>query len=151
MKRFLPLLLSLLALPLQAELRGAARAGIFVGSGNDVVGTIELDARRGNWSLAPAFDLIRGGHGLYAVHVDVRRHFSTGDNTFWIGVGPTFVKSNESSETTFNVDAGVAFRKDSVWQPFVAARYYSFELPVFRDVIEGHGAVISAGISRRFD
>jgi len=35
-------------------------------------------------------------------------------------------------------------------EPFVAARYYSFQLPVFRDVVEGSGAVISIGVSRRF-
>ena len=62
MKTFL--ILSLLALPLNAEIRGAVRGGVFVGADHDAVGTIELDARLGNWSVAPAYDSIRGGYGL---------------------------------------------------------------------------------------
>jgi hypothetical protein len=144
------LVLSLLALPLHAEVYGSARGGLFVRGDHQVVGTVELDVRRGNWSLAPAFDLIRGGHGLYAVHVDVRRLFQAKHNTFWIGAGPTFVKSNApSSETTWNIDAGVAWRNQSSWQPFVAARYYAFRMPAFRDVVEGNGPVVAVGISRR--
>src|SRR3954447_5896047 len=53
------LILSLLALPLNAEIRGAARGGVFVGANHDAVGTIELDMRQGNWSFAPALDAIR--------------------------------------------------------------------------------------------
>ena len=148
MKRLLVVLL--LAVPLQAEVRGAARGGVFLGSGNDAVGTIEVEVRRGNWSLAPAVDWIRGGSALHAVHVDVRRHFRSEHNTIWIGAGPTLVRSNAaSSEMTWNLDAGVAWRTDRAWQPFVAARYYAFRMPVFRDVLEAHGAVVSIGISRR--
>ena len=149
MKTFL--VLSLLALPLNAEVRGAARAGFFEGADHDAVGTIELDARRGGWSFAPAFEPIRGGYGLHAVHVDIRRLFQSEHNTFWIGAGPTFVNSNvPSSDTTWNADAGLEWRTGSAWEPFVAARYYSFRMPIFRDVIEGKGAVISVGVSRRF-
>jgi len=148
MKTFL--IVSLLALPLNAEVRGAARAGIFEGAANDAVGTIEFDARHGSWSLAPAFDLIRSGNGLYAVHVNVRRLFRSEHNTIWIGAGPTFVNSNvPSSDTSWNVDAGLEWRTNSAWQPFVAARHYSFRMPIFRDVIEGNGIVISIGVSRR--
>ena len=148
MKAFL--ILSLFALPLNAEVRGAARGGVFEGAGHDAVGTIELDARHGSWSFAPAFDLIRGGYGLHAIHVDIRRLFRSEHNTFWIGAGPTFVNSNApSSATTWNVDAGLEWRMNSAWEPFVAARYYSFRMPIFRDVIEGNGAVISIGVSRR--
>jgi hypothetical protein len=145
------LILSMLALPLNAEIRGAARGGVFVGANHDAVGTIELDARGGNWSFAPAFDSIRGGYGLHAIHVDVRRLFPFAHNTLWIGAGPTFVNSNyPSSKTTWNADAGFAWRTNGAWEPFVAARYYSFRMPVFRDVLKGNGAVISIGISRRF-
>ena len=148
MKTFL--LLSLLALPVSAEIRGAVRGGVFKGAADDAVGTIELDAGNGSWSFAPAFDLIRGGYGLHAVHADIRRLFRSNRNTFWIGGGPTFVNSNApSSDRTWNVDAGVAWRINSAWQPFVAARYYRFHMPIFRDVIEGNGAVLSIGISRR--
>ncbi len=149
MKTFL--ILSLLALPLNAEVRGAARAGFFEGAGHDAVGTIELDARRGSWSFAPAFEPIRGGYGLHAVHVDIRRLVHFEDKTFWIGAGPTFVNSSvPSSDTTWNVDAGLEWRTSSAWEPFIAARYYSFRMPIFRDVIEGSGAVISIGVSWRF-
>jgi hypothetical protein len=149
MKTFL--VLSLLALPLNAEVRGAARGGVFVGTGHDAVGTVELDVRHGHWSFAPAVDLIRGGYGLHAVHVDIRRFFQSEHNTFWIGAGPTFVSSSiPSSKTTWNADAGLAWRTNSAWEPFVAARYYSFRMPIFRDVIKGNGAVISIGVSRRF-
>lgn len=145
------LILSLLALPLNAEVRGAARGGVFQGADNHPVGTIEIDARSGNWSLSPAIDLIHSGYGLYAIHVDVRRLFQSDHNTFWIGAGPTFVNSNApSSTTTWNADAGLEWRTGSAWEPFVAARYYSFRMPIFRDVIKGSGAVISIGISRRF-
>src|SRR5437016_101546 len=149
MKAFL--ILSLLALPLSSEVRGAARGGIFEGAENDPVGTIELDARLGGWSVAPAYDFIRGGYGVHAIHVDLRRHFRSETYAYWIGTGPTFVRSNEyASETTWNIDGGVARRTKSSWEPFIAARYYRFHLPVFRDVLEGNGAVISIGISRRF-
>jgi hypothetical protein len=148
MKTFL--ILSLLALPLNAEIRGAARGGVFVGADHEAVGTIELDVRRGNWSVAPAYDSIRGGYGLHAIHIDVRRFFKFEHDTVWIGAGPTFVSSNSGSRTTWNADAGFAWRTNGVWEPFIAARYYSFRIPVFRDVVEGNGAVISIGISRRF-
>src|SRR3954447_2130936 len=148
MKTFL--LLSLLALPLNAEIRGAARGGVFLGGKHDPVGTIELDVRHGNWSIAPAYDFIRGGYGVYAIDADVRRLFRFEHNTVWIGAGPTFVGSNSGSKTTWNADAGFAWKTNSAWEPFVAARYYSFRIPVFRDVLEEHGAVISIGISRRF-
>ena len=145
------LILSLFALPLNAEIRGAARGGVFVGADHDAVGTIELDARRGNWAAAPAYDFIRGGYGLHAIHVDVRRLFRFEHDTVWIGAGPTFVRSNvPASKTTWNADAGFAWRTNGAWEPFVAARYYKFRMPIFRDVIEGNGAVISIGISRRF-
>jgi hypothetical protein len=150
MKTFLILILSLLALPLNAEVRGAVRGGVFAGANHDAVGTIELDVRHGNWSIAPAFDSIRGGYGLHAVHIDVRRLFQFAHNTLWIGAGPTFVSTNDSSKTTWNADAGLAWRTNGAWEPFVAARYYSFRMPVFRDVVEGSGAVISIGVSRRF-
>jgi len=148
MKTFL--LLSLLALPLNAEIRGAARGGVFAGGDHDAVGTIELDVRHGNWSIAPAYDFIRGGYGVYAVDLDVRRLFRFANSTVWIGAGPTYIGSNSGSKTTWNADAGVAWKMNSAWEPFVAARYYSFRIPVFRDVLEERGAVISVGISRRF-
>jgi len=148
MKTFL--ILSLLALPLHAEVRGAVRGGVFAGAHNEAVGTIELDARLGNWSVAPAYDSIRGGYGLHAIHVDVRRLFHFQHSTVWLGAGPTFVQTNDPSSTTWNADAGVAWRTNGAWEPFIAARYYSFRMPVFRDVVEGSGAVISIGISRRF-
>jgi hypothetical protein len=149
MKTFL--ILSLLALPLSGQIRGAARGGVFAGANHDAVGTLELEGRRGNWAVAPAYDSIRGGYGLHAIHVDVRRLFPFEHDTVWIGVGPTFVRSNApSSKTTWNADAGLAWRTSGAWEPFIAARYYSFRMPVFRDVIEGDGAVISIGISRRF-
>jgi hypothetical protein len=154
MKTSLILLLSLLALPLHAaapvEVRAAARAGLFSGGGTDPVGTIELDVRRGNWSIAPAYEVIRGGYGLNAVHVDLRRLLQVERTTYWIGAGPTFVHSNAAaSDTTFNIDAGAAWRVGA-WEPFVAARYYTVELPVFRDTVRENGAVLSVGVSRRF-
>jgi hypothetical protein len=148
MKTFL--ILSLLALPLRAEIRGAVRGGVFAGARYEAVGTIELDVRHGNWSVAPAYDSIRGGYGLHAIHVDVRRLFHFEHNTVWIGAGPSFVQTIESSNSKWNADAGVAWRTNSAWEPFVAGRYYSFRIPVFRDVVKGSGAVISVGISRRF-
>jgi len=150
MKTFL--ILSLLALPLHAEIRGAVRGGIFQGTDhNDLVGTAEVDARFGKWSFAPAVELIRSGNGLYAEHIDIRRLFQSDHHTFWIGAGPTFVRSNvPSSATTWNADAGIEWRNKSAWEPFVAARYYSFRMPIFRDVIKAKGAVISVGVSRRF-
>src|SRR5438270_3624000 len=97
------LILSLLALPLNAEIRGAVRGGVFVGAQHDAVGTLEFDARAGNWGFAPAYDSIRGGYGLHAIHVDVRRFFPLHRATAWIGVGPTFVSTNApSSKTTWN-------------------------------------------------
>lgn len=154
MKR-LPLLLVLLSLLAPsavraAELRGAVRAGAFTSGGNDLAGAVELDARLGAWSLAPAYEVIRGGYDLHAVHVDVRRLFAAGSRTFWLGAGPTFVSTSESSTTTWNADAGLAWRTGKAWEPFVAARYFSFKTPVFRDRVEEHGAVLSAGISVRF-
>ena len=151
MKTFL--ILSLLAVPLQAEVRGAARVGIFVGSNQDLTGTVEIEARYHGWSFAPAYESIQGGYGLHAIHADVRRLFTTAHNTFWIGAGPTFVSTNsgsDGSETTWNADAGFAWRLNRNWEPFVAARYYRFRIPVFRDEVKGSGAVISIGISRRF-
>jgi hypothetical protein len=143
------LLLSLIAIPLHAEVRAAARASDFAGSDNHPAGSIELDARYGNWSFAPAFEIIRGGYGLHAVHADVRRLFQNENHTIWIGAGPTFVSSNSSSETTWNADTGFQWRTRNRFEPFVAARFFSYRLPVFRDVIKGSGAVISIGVSMR--
>ena len=143
------LILSIFTLPLHAEIRAAVRAGGFAGPQRYAVGTFELDARAGNWSLSPAFELIRGGHDLHAIHANVRRLFPTGNGALWLGAGPTFIRSNvPASETTWNADAGWERRTKSGWSPFVAARYYRFRLPIFRDEITGGGAVISIGISR---
>jgi hypothetical protein len=149
--KVLLVLLSLLAPPLRAEIRAAVRGGVFAGGANEAVGTAELEVRAGNWSVAPPYEVIRGGYGEHAIHVDVRRLFLSGRKTFWIGAGPTVVKTNApSSKTTWNADAGMAWRLgDGAWEPFVAARYYSFRTPVFRDVVKANGAVLSVGISRR--
>lgn len=147
MKTPLLLLLSLLALPLQAEVRAAAR----VGAGDDIVGSLELDVRRGNWSFSPAYEVIRGGYDQHAVHLDVRRIFPLAHQTLWLGAGPTFVHSNATaSDKTWNVDAGFAWRRGKTWEPFVAARFYRYELPVFRDEVRSNGVVISIGVSRLF-
>ncbi|MEA2237340.1 MAG: hypothetical protein QOC81_2064 [Thermoanaerobaculia bacterium] len=134
-------------MPLHAEVRAAARAGIFAGSDNHPAGSIELDARYGNWSFAPAYESIQGGYGLHAVHADVRRLFQNEQKTFWIGAGPTFVSSSSSSMTTWNIDTGFEWRAKSRFEPFVAARFYRFRMPVFRDTLKGSGAVISVGVS----
>jgi hypothetical protein len=151
MKRFLLLIsLSLATIPLYAEVRADARAGVFAGSDNHPAGSIELDTRYGDWSFAPAYELIQGGYGLHAVHVDVRRLVQNERSTFWLGAGPTFVKSNNpSSMTTWNVDTGFEWRAKNRFEPFIAARFFSYRLPVFRDVIKGSGAVISVGVSVR--
>ena len=142
------LLVLFLALPLHAEIRGGVRIGSYQGN---VAGTVEIDARHGNWSLSPALDVIRGGYDLHAWHVDVRRIFNLGRTTSWIGAGPSFVRSNQHvADDTWNVDAGLALRTKSAWEPFVAARYYTYDLPVFRDEIKGTSGEISVGISRRF-
>jgi hypothetical protein len=143
------LALSLITIPWRAEVRAAARAGVFAGSDNHPAGSLEIDARYGNWSFAPAYEGIQGGYGLHAVHIDVRRLFQNEQHTFWIGAGPSFVSTNESSNTTWNVDTGFELRSKSRFEPFVAARFYSFRLPVFRDVVKGSGAVISVGVSMR--
>jgi hypothetical protein len=114
-------------------------------------GTVELEARRGGWSLAPAIDVVRGDNDLHAFHVDVRKLFYTEHIAMWIGAGPTFVRSNlPASENTWNFDAGFAWRMTSAWEPYIAARYYTYDMPVFHDEIRGRGATISIGISRRF-
>src|SRR6476619_4313151 len=129
-------LVVLLALPMNAEIRGGLRGGAYQGL---AVGTVELEARHGDWSLAPALDVIRGGYDLHAIHIDARRLFRTARSTAWIGVGPTFVSSNTSSHQTWNVDAGIALRTKRAWEPYIAARYYTYRLPVFRDEIVGRG------------
>lgn len=142
------LLVLFLALPLHAEIRGGVRIGSYQGN---VAGTIELDARRGNWSISPAVDVIRGDYDLHVWHVDVRRYFPIGRTTSWIGAGPSFVRSNlPASDNTWNADAGLALRTKSGWEPFIAARYYTYDIPVVHDEIKGTGGVISIGISRRF-
>jgi hypothetical protein len=143
------ILLLALAVPMNAEIRGAVRGGLFTGGNNDLTGTAELDLRHGNWALAPAAEGIRGGYGVHAFHVDVRRLFQTDRSTLWIGAGPTWVSTNSSSETTFNIDLGYQRRSKGRWEPFVAARYYHFDLPVFRDSVKDTGAVISVGVSAR--
>jgi len=90
------------------------------------------------------------GYGVYAIDADVRRLFQFEHNMMWIAAGPTFVGSNSGSKTTWNADAGFGWKTNSAWEPFVAARYFSFRIPVFRDVLQERGAVISIGISRRF-
>ena len=132
---------------MNAEIRGGLRGGAYQGL---AVGTVELEARSGHWSIAPALDVIRGGYDLHAIHIDARRLFRTAQSTSWIGAGPTYVRSNSSSYHTWNADAGIAWRTKGAWEPYVAARYYTYHLPVFRDEIVGRGAAISVGISARF-
>jgi hypothetical protein len=149
MKRFL-LLLSLLiiTIPLHAEVRVALRGGEFIGG--DPAAAVELDARYGNWSFAPAYEGIQGGYGLHAYHLDLRRLFQNERSTMWIGAGRTFVRTNAPSSTrTWNADAGFQLRLKSRFEPFVAVRYYSFRLPVFRDVVKDKGPEVSAGVSVR--
>ncbi|HEX8171941.1 MAG TPA: hypothetical protein VF824_15500 [Thermoanaerobaculia bacterium] len=136
------LLVSLLALPLHAEVRGAVRAGAYA---KDLAGSIELEARRGDWSVVPAFEVIGGGYGLHATHVDLRRWLGHA----FVGAGATFLATNApSSATTWNADLGYAWGRGD-WRPFVAVRYFTFDLRQFRDTIEGDSATISIGISRR--
>ena len=145
------LLTALLAFPVHGEVRAAARGGVFAGAETALTGSIELEARIGRWSFSPSYEVIRGGHGLYAIHADVRHLFQSEKRTVWIGAGPTLVRAwrEGSSETTWNVDIGAAWRLGKAWEPFVAARYYEYHLPVFRDSVEGNGAVISVGVSRK--
>ena len=150
MKSFLPLcFLCFLALPSRAEVWVNARAGVFANSDHDVTGGVGLDVSGRAWSFSPAFEVVQGGHGVTAGHVNVRRLFRSDSNVFWVGAGPTFMHSDSSSDTTWNVEAGVEWRSKSAWAPFVAARYYSYSMPIFRGVVENSGAVISLGISRR--
>lgn len=150
MKRLL-VLLPLLALPLHAQIFGDIRLGGLAGPQRFVVGTVELEARHGNWSLAPALEVIRGGHDLHSYHVDARRLFQSRRQAFWIGAGPTFVHTNAAaSKTTWNADLGYELRTRSGWNPFLAARYYPFKIPIFRDEIVSDGPVVSIGVSRRF-
>jgi hypothetical protein len=150
LKTVLLLLAILISLPLHAEIRGGLRGGFFENAGHDLVGTVEVDLRHGNWGIAPAYELIRGGYSLHAIHVDVRRFFPSNERAFWVGAGPTFVSTNaSSSKTTWNLDAGHEWRFKSGWSPFVAARYYKFDLPAFRDRVDANGVVVSIGISRR--
>jgi hypothetical protein len=146
MKTSLLILISLLAFPLHAQVSVAARVGVFTDEAHDPAGAIELDARYGNWSISPAYEVIRGGSDAHAVHIDVRHYFH---DTIRIGAGPTFASTTYGSKSTWNVDAGYAWRTKSGWEPFVAARYYTFRIPVFRDVVRETGPVISVGISRR--
>jgi hypothetical protein len=142
------LLVLFLALPMHAQFVAGVRAGGYQGQ---FVGTAEVELRHGNWSVAPALDVIRGGYDLHAIHVDLRRLFPFEHTMLWIGAGPTFVRSNmPASDNTWNVDAGLALRMKSAWEPYIAARYYTYDMPVFRDEIKGTGGVISIGISRRF-
>ncbi|HYC61248.1 MAG TPA: hypothetical protein VEK79_16955 [Thermoanaerobaculia bacterium] len=138
-----------IVMPLHAEVWASARAGVFANSDHDLVSGVGVDVSGRTWSFSPAFEVVRGGHGVTAAHVNVRRLFRSDNRMFWVGAGPTFVHSDSSSDTTFNVDAGLEWRANSAWAPFVAARYYSYSMPVFRDVVENNGVVISVGISRR--
>ena len=153
MKRTL-LLVSLLALPLSAETlqwRGDVRAGAFSEGTHPVVWTIEAEARYGNWAFAPAAEFIALSDNTRALHANLRRIVPFEHSTFWIGAGPTFVNTDApGNATTWNFDTGLGWNKGQRWEPFVAARVYSFRIPIFRDVIEGKGAVVSLGISRRF-
>ena len=151
MKTSLLLLLSFLAVPLHAEIRAAVRGGLFQGMHANGVGTVELEARYHGWSVVPAYEVIVAGHDTNAAHIDLRRYFRVANHTLWIGAGPTSVRASAEgqSESTWNADVGFEFRTTSAWKPFIAARYYSFRIPIFRDVLEANGAVISIGVSRR--
>ena|SRR5438128_2551569 len=153
MKPFL-LLVSLIALPMSAETlqwRGDVRAGAFSEGNHPVVWTIEGEARYGNWAFAPAAEFLAISDNTRAMHADIRRIFSLEHSTLWLGAGPTLVNSDTPGNAqTWNVDAGLSWNKGQRWEPCVAARFYSFRIPIFRDVIEGKGAVVSLGISRRF-
>lgn len=142
------LLVLLLAIPASAaEYHVNGRAGVFTGGRHDAAGTIEFDARAGNWSLTPAFEIIRGGYDQQVVHVDLRRHFQISQFHLTAAGGPTFIHSSGGSETTWNADATLGWRMGEVWEPFVAARYYRYRIPVFRDEVAENGAVISAGVA----
>ena len=142
------LLVLFLALPMHAQFVAGVRAGGYQGQ---FVGTAEVEVRRGNWSFAPAVDVIRGDHDLHAVHIDVRRLFPFQHAILWIGAGPTFLRSSvPASQSTWNADAGLAWRTKSAWEPYIAARYFTYEMPIFRDDIKGDGGTVSIGIARRF-
>lgn len=144
-------LFSLAAVPLHAddaEVRAGARVGAFANARHDFAGSLDLEVRYRGWSLAPAYEVVRGGYGLHAIHLDLRRLIQSERHTFWLGAGQTFAKATGGSKTTWNAEGGVAWRAGA-WEPFVAARYYKLELPVFRDTIRENGAVLSVGVSRR--
>ncbi len=144
------LILVFLALPLTAQTidwRGGARAGCFKGGQNDPCAfTLELDARNGGWSFAPAGEFIMLSDNTRAIHLNIRRYIQN----FWIGAGPTWVHSDApSSDHGWNVDLGLGLPNHTKWQPYVAARFYSFDMPIFRDRIRASGALVSLGVSRR--
>lgn len=144
------LLLSFLALPLQAQQsvqwRAAVRAGVVTGTGQSFVPSVDLEVRSHNVALAGSEDLFNIGYATRATHVNLR--YAT--PTFWIGAGRTWVTTNSTGhEQTWNADAGLSFRPNSAWQPFIAVRYYTFRMPVFRDTVEMKGPIAYVGISRR--
>lgn len=148
MTRFL--ILCFLALPLSAQTiqwSAGARAGQFTEDRKPFAATLELEARSGNWSLASAGEFIQLSDNTHAIHLDVRRYFGN----LWIGGGRTWVRSDApSSSNTWNADVGLSFLSGHAWQPYVAARFYEFDMPIFRDRIKAGGALVSLGVLRRF-
>lgn len=144
------LILSLLTLPLQAQQsvqwRAAVRAGVVIGARQSFLPSVDLEVRSHNFAVAGSEDLFNIGYATRATHLNLR--YAT--PAFWIGAGPTWVTSNAAGHArTWNADAGLSFRPNSAWQPFVAVRYYSFRMPVFRDVVVMKGPIAYVGISRR--
>jgi len=148
------LILSLLALPLQAQQspqwRVAAHAGVVTGAGQSFLPGFDLEVRGHNFALAGSEEFFNIGASTRATHVNLRYVAPSENTTFWIGAGPTWISTDETANThTWNGEAGLSFRTKTAWEPFVAARYYSFRLPVFRDTVEAKGPMLYVGISRR--
>jgi len=144
------LILSLLALPLQAQQsvqwRAAARAGVVTGTGQSFLPAVDLEVRRHNVALAASEEFFSIGGNTRATHLNVR--YAT--QTFWIGAGPTWIHADSPAHaSTWNAEAGLSLRTQSAWTPFLGVRYYSFRMPVFRDVIEAKGPMLYVGIARR--
>jgi hypothetical protein len=148
------LILSLLALPLQAqqsvEWRAAAHAGVVTGAGRSFLPGVDVEVRSHHVALAGSEEFFNIGESTRATHVNLRYVATSENTTFWIGAGPTWISTDSNASTnTWNADAGLSFRTKTAWEPFVAARYYAFRMPVFRDVVEAKGPMLYVGIARR--
>lgn len=113
--------------------------------------SVELLLSKGPFAVVPTFEYVWAGKRVSDVrllHVNAQYRFALpGKHTLWVGGGPTIasVISQPGTAHVWNAEIGFGIP----WrygEAYVAARYFNFTIPVFRDEVAINRVSFGAGL-----